>query len=751
MNIQKVAFFISLTLLVGCRPAGLLQLPSTTQSDGSQGATAQQDPQARKGSLAIAIKWPELSRPGFNAQVIPKTTRALVVTIADADDQIILREQIDRPAQGGSDAARREFFLNEGVGYQVQVEAHEGVDGENGKVVLVGKPIASAFKTGIEIKWNKKTSVPLPLDATYAPSIAGISLESDFSVSTDHAGAGAELYLAGQNLTWPASGLSEVIFPSGKVVTALSENAGNTLRFTVPTGAGSGNLRLRVNGVQSVAEPFYEVKTLNLTAAKGGADIALDDFGGDGIVRSWLGESFPFVTFGTDSSDSVLVSINSKFSNTNGTVGAINGKTGIYQANVSGFSGFGEDVVTAKSGSVETTRKVVVSPPAGIFIDMNAEPPLGAPASDPIGGLSVAKIDENRFIGAWFDRGNLNDQADDRVYWQLFNRNGIIAGTRHSVPAFYRDTIRMVRVAVQGETAMVAYTLTNGFGLTTVDLQTGAPKQTLTYDNAAANQFFRLGNLAATNETFMVTYYGMVNSKLRFNYAILKVAGDGAISEVKRQPLPIILYDNAAKEEVEVALNDNTVDNMGISVSTPAPSSSYTVAFHFVGLSGSLFDEFFEFDDKGFKRNGAGFPRSNHRAISLAENASHYMTVAVDATENKVKAYRYGKADPFNGTNTPAIEVDTQAVIGNPQDHPTSVVWNGTEFLVAYTKNVVINGEAKPRPMVRAIAADGTFKGPAYPIANLGTSPMLIPTDEGAMAFWLSSTKKLVARRLKYH
>ncbi|HEY9898635.1 MAG TPA: hypothetical protein V6D00_05590 [Pantanalinema sp.] len=744
MNIQKVALFISFTLLVGCRPAGVIQLP-TTQGGASQGGALQQDAQARKGSLSIAVKWPERSLPGFNAQVIPKTTKALLLGIADANDNQVYYELIQRPEQG-TDPARREIFLNEGNGYKVKVEAYEdfGEDLQTKKIVPSGKLVAKAVKTGIEIKWNQKTPVPLPLDAEYAPTISGLSLYENFLTSTDHAGNGAQLFLVGENLTWPSSGLPEVVFPSGKIVTA--ENAdvvGSKLSFTVPEGAGSGNLFIRVNGVPSTTTSFQEIKSFTLTPVKGGEDQALDDFLGDGVIRSWLGESFPFQANGYDSSDNYKSFLKAKWSNSSAAVGAINPVTGAYQANSNGVAAFGEDTITAKTGNVTATRKVIVAPPAGTLIGLSdPDRAPGDPASNPAGGLSVAKIDDNRFIGTWFDK------TDNRVHWQLFSKNGLIAATHHSTPAAFRDTIRMVRVAVQGQTAVIAYTLENGFGLVSVDLQTGAPKQTRTYD-----QPYRLSNLSANDNAFMVSYYGLISGVLYFNYKMLTVAGDGTINETASYYLTI--RDNLG---IVRAVNDSAFDTFGMTVNA---EGKFVTAFHFVGDAGILYDKFIEFNDDGTMakdasgsvRSGGGFPRSSHRSISLATNATHYLTAAVDLNTSKVKAYLYTKDGPYKAVAAKMIEVDDigPGVSANPLDNPTSVAWNGTEFLVTYTKNVVINGESKPRPMVRAIAPDGTLKGEPQPIANLGTSPMLVPTDEGGMAFWLSSTKKLIARRLRYH
>lgn len=748
MKIQKVALFISFTLVVGCRPAGMLTLP-TPQGGPSQGAVVQQDAQARKGSLSIAVKWPERSLPGFNAQVIPKTTKALVLEIKDAEDSRVYYELIKRPEQG-TDPARREIFLNEGAGYKVTVEAFEnfGTDLHTGEEGPTGTAIASVTKTGIEIQWNKKTAVPLPLDAKYAPAVSSLFLDADVQRSTDHAGAGATLFLTGQNLTWNSgegAGLPEVVFPSGAVATAMTEGAGNVLRFTVPANAGSGNLRLRVNGVSSAPSHFQEVKSINFTAGKAQEFVQLDDFMGDGVVRSWLGESFPFVPFGNDSSDSYMVTVNSQWESSAPFVGTVNPQTGAYQSNTA--QTFGETIVSASSGNVKSSHKVIVGAPAGPFIAL-ADPgrAQGAPASDPAGGLSVAKLDAGRYVGAWFDR------TDNRVHWQFFNQNGVIVynqngvivDTHHATPAVFRDGVRMVRVAVQGGKVMIAYTLENGFGLSTIDPQTGAIRQTKTYDSEAESHFYRLANLGATNNTFMAAFYGMISGKLHMGYKIFTVDENGAITETYHRiqqlmdgSLNVLPVNNNDKDTIEIMVKDG----------------NYLLAYHFVGAANDVFDRVHEINDAGATvRQGGGFPRSNHRVIAAAHNATHILTVAVDENNKKVKAYLYGKDDPFNSVTAKMIDVATigDGIPANPLDNPTSVVWNGTEFLVTYNTNIVVDSVTKARPVVQAINPDGTLKGAAQPVANLGASPMLVPTDEGAMAFWLSGNKKLIARRLKF-
>ncbi len=52
--------------------------------------------------------------------------------------------------------------------------------------------------------------------------------------------------------------------------------------------------------------------------------------------------------------------------------------------------------------------------------------------------------------------------------------------------------------------------------------------------------------------------------------------------------------------------------------------------------------------------------------------------------------------------------------------------------------------------MVQAVGADGKLIGPAYPIASTGTLPKLIPTNEGAIAYWLTEKKSIARRDLKF-
>lgn len=738
MNIKKVAFFLSLTLLVGCRPAGVLQLPTT--GGASMGATVQQDPQARKGSLAIAVKWPELSRPGFNTQVIPRTTKALLITIGDADNHLVYEELIKRP-EYGSDPARREIPLNVGTGYVVQVKAYEGFGTQGDKEVPSGKLVATAERRGVEIVWNRKTSVPLPLDAEYAPSISGLFVDADTQLSTEHAGPGAELFLTGQNLTWysgdkdaqnqPVAGLPEVVFPSGKVVTALTEGAGEKLRFTVPTGAGSGPLFLRVNGVPSATMSFSEVATFSLTAAKGGPDQALDDYLGDGVTRSWLGEAFPFSTLGYDTAQNLLVTVRATYSNANAAIGSIQPNDGAYQANLNSF---GEDTVTARTGTVTATRKILVAPPAGSFIG------LADPESNASGGLAMAKINDNRFIGAWYSK------ADQKVHWQLFDKDGALAGTHYSINAVERANVRMVNVAVQGNDALVAYTLENGFGMVSVNTDTGsanldANNQLIlkTYDEGeeGGKHFYHLGNVASNGSNYMVTYYTMnAQGQYSCNYKLIDLEN----SELKEKFSGTITFNNAT-----ISAYDYSQDAIGLAVNA---ANNYVIAYH-LKISGGVdtYKTMVINPQGGMVAEGGGATRASNRIMSFGGIGTHYLSAAVE-NNSSVKAYLYGS----DLVPTKTIDIDgTGLGAATPLANPTSVVWNGSEYLVTYTKNILDNGESKARPMVQAISSTGALLGSPQPIAKFGTCPTIVPTAEGAMAFWLTGNKNVVARRLKFH
>jgi hypothetical protein len=101
--------------LVGC--------PAQVPSISNPGAQTNLQPTAQKqcGNLSLTINWPNRQLAGFNTQVIPTTTNALVVWVRDGstllDQKTIVRAT-------GTASASVNFSLKAGNNYSVEAKAY---------------------------------------------------------------------------------------------------------------------------------------------------------------------------------------------------------------------------------------------------------------------------------------------------------------------------------------------------------------------------------------------------------------------------------------------------------------------------------------------------------------------------------------------------------------------------------------------------------------------------------------------------
>ncbi|MBM3274553.1 MAG: hypothetical protein FJZ00_05345, partial [Candidatus Sericytochromatia bacterium] len=319
----------------------------------------------RTGVLAIAVKWPERPRSG---QVIPLSAEAVVVTVSDGTGAPVA---IRRLVRSGAVTAET-IALPAGTGYSVTGKAYAKADPGPGE-----EAIASATVAGQTVVWGRQTAVRLDLVPAFGPEIGGLSVAA--------AGPGMALFLSGTNLG-RGSGKATVVFASG--TEAPADLVDGKMRVTVPVGAGTGPLRVRVDGVLSgPGAAFRELKSLGLGLTTADADREWPD----GAIHTWLGDGFGIGATGIDSAGAPVATAGvSRFENSTSSVGTLT--SGLYTP-----AAFGQDVVIAESGQLVATRTIIVGPPAGRTVS------LGAADTAAAAGTGLASGNQGEWLGYWYE------------------------------------------------------------------------------------------------------------------------------------------------------------------------------------------------------------------------------------------------------------------------------------------------------------------------------------------------------------
>ncbi len=721
--------------LAGCQlPLNLPQAlaPAAHGPNGSTPGVTPADAKApRMGTLRFAVRWPERDLPGFTAQVIPVSTERLTFTLDNPSIEGFETITQELPRTGGQEIATTTLHLPEGAGYQATVTAY---DAQN-------VAIARNTATNITVTWGKTTPIPITLDALFAPLIN--------SLGHGHGTPGQTLAITGENLA-RGLGAPVVIFPSGVEVQGTLVNG--AIETTIPQGAGSGQLKVKVDGVTSTSMAmFQEVMALEL-----GADGAEEggDHDGDGAIATWLGDSFPIRVVGKDTGH-VLVpapALTGWIYPPDG-VGTVD-PNGTYQAEALGRSS-----ITAVMGSVSGTREVIVAPPAGPIVRVAAD-------KKGIVDQSLTRVG-NRWLAAWFV------PADSKVYWQMRKADGSPDGEIYDAGAAWDGFERAVRVSAAPDAngviheVCIAFRQTlkasndasltrNGVVFQALNPVTGAPKDGGIHSLSGTNlESDRLLDLAS-NET------GHAVGVLRFNgskysHLLVQVSFQDGATEDKQDgeytTFKSVAYPNSTL--VPYSYRDDAFSLKGF-------GNRFLLARHYGTGGGSgptgLGVELMESDFSTVSESNVLHEQNRVAAVATNGTTSMVASMEVSAGGTLLKLYRYDAALKQVGLGQTIADLNIAG--SDPLNWPLDIEWSPGatpqegRFILTYARKVgtFVNSQLVyySQAMVQAIKPDGTLDGPSYPLAKDSQTPSFAPSAEGGMALWLDSSRSLVMRRVRY-
>ncbi|MBM3270049.1 MAG: IPT/TIG domain-containing protein [Candidatus Sericytochromatia bacterium] len=207
-----------------------------------------------QGRLVLSIRWPDgpgRDLRGYRAQLVPDSTATLKVIVKKGATTISSTD-VNRPS--GQAVTNATIQLNADTGLTVTVEAYPS--GANS-----GTKVAEASQANLTIRSSADTSLTVSLGSLYTPSITG--------TSASYARAGDSLTITGSNLApaWRGSGPT-VLFPgpSGTVAATPTSVSDTSLTVAVPSGAQSGNVAVKVDGVTGGSAAFEIGATLTIGA-----------------------------------------------------------------------------------------------------------------------------------------------------------------------------------------------------------------------------------------------------------------------------------------------------------------------------------------------------------------------------------------------------------------------------------------------------------------------------------------------------
>jgi hypothetical protein len=756
-HVRLITLSLAFTLL-GCHVplnlpqtlAPMAQGPNGNRLDGSNPSP---DATPRTGAIRIAVYWPERDLPDFSAQVIPIRTRSLTFQIWDADGKPLLDQPEIIRREAGDAIASKMLYLPVGDGYKAEVKAYAEVN-----PTADSEAIAVADASGFSVRWGETTAVPLELTAQHAPRIA---------LSLGYGTPQQTLTITGRNLDLGADA-PVVVFPSGREVagnrkfnpahdpTDLLDDT--LIEVEIPSGAGSGLLEVRVDGVGSTpltttsTAIFREIQRLELRA-QGEEAGGIHD--GNGAIASWLGETFTVGVVGRVAGEGTrvgpvndqveIVPVNDPLLTRwehSSDVGSLPA-TRSYQA-----SKLGTDVISARVGSVESTRSVLVAPPAG---------PIIRPAGETRGIVdhSLTRIPSDggdRFLVTWF-------QPDDsELHWRMFNADGTPAGIERSTPAAWNGFERVARVSASDTEICLVYrrfqSNRNALLFTPLSLTDGSPLRVYPVGHEFAGQ--RIDSLIP-GDGLISDHLNVVASDgfshligftrfdgMRYNHLVSWVKFDGANPPAGRT----VAYP--ADITVPYSFRDDVMDISAI-------PEQYVIARHVAtsdgsGPTGLQIDQVDSVTLEAAHVSASLHERN--RVAAVASNGPVTLAASMEpsATGMALKIYRY----LFDMTleDLTATIPDLQIANADPLNWPIELAWDGTQFTTTYARMVgsISGGMVRnhPQAMVQAVAPDGNLIGPAYSLARESQVPAFVPTDEGGMALWLDSNRSLVMRRVKY-
>jgi hypothetical protein len=739
-QIRLLSLSLAFTLL-GCQvPLNLphATIPAAQGPDGSAlGPTDTAAP--RMGTLLFAIRWPERDLPGFSAQVIPLSTETIHFELwkpGDTLDMKPLESQVIRRTTGSAISSTT-LSLPVGTGYTARARAYDAD----------GLMIASATKPGCEVVWGKSSPVAITLGASFAPQIANLHVK-DGLLTQAHGTPGQALTITGINLDRAPNPI--VIFPSG--IEAAATYQAPELTVTIPPGAGSGDLHLKIDGVKSEnGAPFQEVRSLELSADEEGQGGQRD---GDGAIATWLGDSFPIRIKGTDTAgmDVEKPAVTGWNLPADG-VGEMLANDAYHALTL------GKSTLTVRMHELSSSRAIVVAPPAGTI-----HRPADV-AADVVQGLTDHSLTPlgDKWLVAW------HNPATSKVYWRLIDKNGLPLGAAHETTAIGSGAERAVRVAAvpahadpvnPGEmvpdTAFLAYRAVLG-GRNMVVFQpldplTGAKRgdgKALSFSTAYDSD--GLVDLVANDEGYALAIQRFTGTHYVQRLHTFRYRPETPTASESYPLTATRTYTRGTNNEV--MYYPPSEDTFSV-----APSGNrFVIARHF-GTSGGAGPTALEIEhtnlDQTPVKPAQAFLHDRNRVVSVATDGTVILATAMEVLPSGtiIKLYRYDMELEQQGLG---VTIATLGIAGSdPVNWPLKLVWDGKQFLLSYARMVgtLEDGQLVQRPqaMIQAINKDGTLDGPAYPMAKVSQVPTLYPTAEGGMALWLNSARMLYMRRMKF-
>lgn len=214
-----------------------------------------------EGTIELNIRWPKRDDANFQAQAIPISTNALIVTVAKGDE-ILDRATVKR--NPGASTATLNLTLKAANNLSIDVKAYREQDPN----IEQHEPIAQGSAAGLNVVRSKSTPANITLEPLFTPVITGLS--SNVGRRNDY------IEIEGSNFgssTIPV----EVTF-NGVAASVLSRTE-TTLRVQVPSTASTGQIRIKADGISSSSSAvFWVVKTLTLSASKAAWDTRQDGY-----------------------------------------------------------------------------------------------------------------------------------------------------------------------------------------------------------------------------------------------------------------------------------------------------------------------------------------------------------------------------------------------------------------------------------------------------------------------------------------
>ena len=247
-NIILSILVAAITASTGCQPllaplSVLPTLPGTSETkEASPGVTS---PVTSKGTLDISIRWPERSYPNFNAQAIPTSTSRIEL-VAFAGPTAIASASLVRP-DATAPTSQTSMTLDAGM---IRLEA---------RAYREDTEIANGDAT-VTVLGGARAPARITLGPLFAPTLTALSAYGGAVQDT--------VTLTGTNFGEAPMPAPEVRF-NEQLATTVTRISSTSLSVTVPSGATTGNVSVKADGIPSTSNvTFWVADGMSIAAGK---------------------------------------------------------------------------------------------------------------------------------------------------------------------------------------------------------------------------------------------------------------------------------------------------------------------------------------------------------------------------------------------------------------------------------------------------------------------------------------------------